>query len=161
VKAIANAGGDARRDRGGVGHEPRRESQGIVAVHESRDSAHAENGAGAIVHVAAATGLVGFPNWTSQCAAKHGVVGMTKAVALEFAKQNIRVNCVCPGLVRTPMLEALAGGAANVDSMGSMEPVGRLGRPEEVADTIVFLCSEGAGFIAGHALPVDGGMVAQ
>jgi NAD(P)-dependent dehydrogenase (short-subunit alcohol dehydrogenase family) len=120
-----------------------------------------KNGGGAIVHVAGATGLVGFPNWTSQCAAKHGVVGMTKAVALEFAKQNIRVNCVCPGLVRTPMLEALAGGAANVDSMGSMEPVGRLGRPEEVADTIVFLCSEGAGFITGHALPVDGGMVAQ
>lgn len=120
-----------------------------------------KTGGGSIVSVAAATGLIGFPNWTSQCASKHGVVGLTKSVALEFAKQNVRVNCVCPGLIRTPMLETLAGGAGNVDSMAGMEPVGRIGRPEEVADTIVFLCSDSVGFITGHALPVDGGMVAQ
>ncbi|MBM3776938.1 MAG: glucose 1-dehydrogenase [Acidimicrobiia bacterium] len=117
-------------------------------------------GGGSIVSVAAATGLVGFANWTSQCASKHGVVGLTKSVALEFAKQNVRVNCVCPGLVRTPMTETLAGGAANVDGLAAMEPVGRLGTPEELAATIVFLCSDGAGFITGQALAVDGGMVA-
>ena len=120
-----------------------------------------KGGGGAIVSVAAATGLVGFPNWTSQCASKHGVVGLTKSVALEFGKQNIRVNCVCPGLIRTPMLESLAGGAANVDSMAGMEPIGRIGEAGEVADAVVFLCSDASGFITGHALPVDGGLVAQ
>lgn len=120
-----------------------------------------KSGGGSIVSVAAATGLVGFPNWTSQCASKHGVVGLTKSVALEFAKQHVRVNCVCPGLVHTPMLETLAGGTANLAGFAGMQPVGRLGKPEEVADTILFLCSDGADFITGQALAVDGGMVAQ
>ena len=86
---------------------------------------------------------------------------MTKAVALEFAKEGIRANCVCPGLIRTPMLEKLAGGAENVDSLAGMEPVGRIGKPEDIADAVIFLCSADAAFITGHALPVDGGMVAQ
>jgi NAD(P)-dependent dehydrogenase (short-subunit alcohol dehydrogenase family) len=120
-----------------------------------------KNGGGAIVHCAAATGLVGFANWTSQCASKHGVVGMTKAVALEYGKQGIRANCVCPGLIRTPMLEKLAGGAENVDGLAGMEPVGRIGTADEVAAAVIFLCSDQAAFITGHALPVDGGMVAQ
>ncbi len=120
-----------------------------------------KSGGGAIVHCAAATGLVGFANWTSQCASKHGVVGMTKAVALEFAKEGIRANCVCPGLIRTPMLETLAGGADNVDSLAGMEPMGRIGTPDDVANAVIFLCSEHSAFITGQALPVDGGMVAQ
>lgn len=120
-----------------------------------------KSGGGSIVSVAAATGLVGFPNWTSQCASKQGVVGLTKSVVLEFAEQHVRVNSVCPGLVHTPMLETLAGGAANIGGFVGMAPVGRLGRPEEVADTILFPCSDDANFITGQALAVDGGMVAQ
>jgi NAD(P)-dependent dehydrogenase (short-subunit alcohol dehydrogenase family) len=120
-----------------------------------------KQGGGVIVHCAAATGLVGFPQWTSQCASKHGVVGLTKAVALEYGKQGIRVNCVCPGMIRTPMLAKLAGGPENVDGLAGMEPVGRIGRPEEVADTVLFLCSDAASFITGQAISVDGGMVAQ
>ena len=120
-----------------------------------------KNGGGSIVTIAGITGLVGFSNWAVQCAAKHGVVGLTKAVALEYAKAGIRANVVCPGLIRTPMLETLAGGAGNVDSMAGLEPIGRIGRPEDIAEAVIFLCSEGEGFITGHALSVDGGWVAQ
>lgn len=120
-----------------------------------------ETGGGAIVNTSAATGLVGFAQWTAQCASKHGVVGLTKAVALEYAKAGIRVNAVCPGMVRTPMLEALAGGSDKVDALGALEPVGHIGRPEDVASAVIWLCSDGAAFVTGHALAVDGGLVAQ
>ena len=120
-----------------------------------------KSGGGSIVNTAGASGLVGFANWTSQCASKHGIVGLTKAVALEYAKEGIRVNAVCPGLIRTPMLEKLAGGAENVDGMAGVAPVGRIGNPDDIAQAVVWLCSDGSKLVTGHALSVDGGMVAQ
>jgi NAD(P)-dependent dehydrogenase (short-subunit alcohol dehydrogenase family) len=119
---------------------------------------HLLKNGGAIVNVAATSGLKGIANWTTQCAAKHGVIGLTKAAALEYAKSGIRVNAVCPGLIRTPMLATLAGGAENIDGMAGWEPVGYVGKPEDVAEAILFMCADNGKFVTGHAMAVDGGM---
>lgn len=116
---------------------------------------------GAIVNTASGAGLMGFANLPAYVASKHGVVGLTKSVALEFARKGIRVNAVCPGSVRTPMLEGFTGGdEAALQGMGKMQPIGRLGTPEEIADAIAYLCSDAATFVTGVALPVDGGVMA-
>lgn len=117
-------------------------------------------GGGAIVNTSSAAGLMGFANLPAYVASKHGVIGLTKSVALEFASQGIRVNAVCPGSIRTPMLEGFAGTEQALEGMGRMQPIGRLGTPEEVADAVVWLCSDGASFVTGHALAVDGGVLA-
>jgi NAD(P)-dependent dehydrogenase (short-subunit alcohol dehydrogenase family) len=89
------------------------------------------------------------------------VVGLTKSVALEYARQDIRVNAVCPGNVRTPMLEGFVGGDEQaLTGMGKMTPIGRLATPEEIAEAIVWLCSDAASFVTGHAMAVDGGVLA-
>ena len=119
-----------------------------------------ETGGGAIVNTASAAGLIGFANLPAYVASKHGVVGLTKAVALEFARKDVRVNAVCPGTIRTPMLEGFAGSEEALQGMGKMLPVGRLGTSEEVAEAAVWLCSDAASFITGHALCVDGGVIA-
>ena len=120
------------------------------------------NGGGAIVTNASILGLVGMPGVPAQVAAKHGIVGLTKSVALEYAKSKIRVNAVCPGLIKTPMLDRFTGGDAEVEAQwAAQEPVGRLGRPEEVANAVLWLCSDRASFVTGQALAVDGGWVAQ
>ena len=119
-------------------------------------------GGGAIVNVASGAGLVGFAGLPAYVASKHGVVGLTRAAALEYARQGVRVNCVCPGSTRTPMLEAFIGEDEKVEkAMRASVPLGRLGRPEEVAAAIVWLCSDAASFVVGHALAVDGGSVIQ
>lgn len=121
-----------------------------------------EQGGGAIVNVASGAGLVGFPGLPAYVASKHGVVGLTRAAALEYAQQGVRVNCVCPGSTRTPMLEGFMGGSARVEKMMvAGVPLGRLGRPDEVAEAIVWLLSDAASFVVGHALAVDGGSVIQ
>jgi NAD(P)-dependent dehydrogenase (short-subunit alcohol dehydrogenase family) len=118
-------------------------------------------GGGAIVNVASAAGLMGFANLPAYVASKHGVVGLTKSVALEYARQGIRVNAVCPGSVRTQMLEGFAGGDEKaLEGMGKMTPVGRLGTPHEIAEAIVWLCSDAASYVTGHAMAVDGGVLA-
>jgi NAD(P)-dependent dehydrogenase (short-subunit alcohol dehydrogenase family) len=119
-------------------------------------------GRGAIVNVASAAGLMGFANLPGYVASKHGVVGLTKSVALEFARGGgIRVNAVCPGNVRTPMLEGFAGGDEQaLTSMGKVTPIVRLAQPTEIAEAIVWLCSDAASFVTGHALAVDGGVLA-
>jgi NAD(P)-dependent dehydrogenase (short-subunit alcohol dehydrogenase family) len=118
-------------------------------------------GGGAIVNTASAAGLMGFANLPSYVASKHGVIGLTKSVALEYAKQGIRVNAVCPGSIRTQMLEGFVGGDQTaLEGMGKMQPIGRLGTPEEVAAAVVWLCSDAAAFVTGHALAVDGGVLA-
>lgn len=120
-----------------------------------------EAGGGAIVNVASAAGLMGFAHLPAYVASKHGVIGLTKSVALEYARQGIRVNAVCPGNVRTQMLEGFAGGDEQMlQGMGRMQPIGRLGTPEEVAAAIVWLCSDAASFVTGHAMAVDGGVLA-
>jgi NAD(P)-dependent dehydrogenase (short-subunit alcohol dehydrogenase family) len=122
----------------------------------------ADAGHGAIVNVASAAGLMGFANLPAYVASKHGVVGLTKSVALEFARGGgIRVNAVCPGNVHTPMLEGFAGGDAQaLQGMGKVTPIGRLAQPTEIAEAIVWLCSDAASFVTGHALAVDGGVLA-
>ena len=118
-------------------------------------------GAGAIVNVASAAGLMGFANLPAYVASKHGVVGLTKSVALEFARRGIRVNAVCPGNVHTPMLENfVAGNQDALQGMGKVTPIGRLARPDEIAEAIVWLCSDAASFVTGHAMAVDGGVLA-
>jgi NAD(P)-dependent dehydrogenase (short-subunit alcohol dehydrogenase family) len=118
-------------------------------------------GAGAIVNVASAAGLMGFANLPAYVASKHGVVGLTKSVALEFARSGIRVNAVCPGNVHTPMLEGFTGGDQKaLQGMGKVTPIGRLAQPSEIAEAIVWLCSDAASFVTGHAMAVDGGVLA-
>jgi NAD(P)-dependent dehydrogenase (short-subunit alcohol dehydrogenase family) len=117
---------------------------------------------GAIVNMASGAGLVGFAGLPAYVASKHGVVGLTRAAALEYASQGLRVNAICPGSTRTPMLEGFMGGDEQVERMMTRAvPLGRLGRPEEIADAVVWLCSDAASFVVGHALAVDGGSVIQ
>jgi NAD(P)-dependent dehydrogenase (short-subunit alcohol dehydrogenase family) len=119
-------------------------------------------GSGAIVNVASGAGLVGFAGLPAYVASKHGVVGLTRASALEYAAQGIRINCICPGSTRTPMLEGFMGGDEKIEKMmRNAVPMRRLGRPEEIAAGIVWLCSDAASFVVGHALAVDGGSVIQ
>lgn len=116
---------------------------------------------GSVVNVASDAGLMGFARLPAYVASKHGVVGLTKAIALEYARKKVRVNAVCPGSIRTPMLAAFTGGdQAALESMGTMSPIGRLGEPEEIAAAISWLCSDDAVFVTGTALPVDGGVMA-
>jgi NAD(P)-dependent dehydrogenase (short-subunit alcohol dehydrogenase family) len=120
-----------------------------------------EAGGGTIVNTASAAGLMGFANLPAYVASKHGVIGLTKSVALEFAKQGIRVNAICPGSIRTGMLEGFTGGDEQaLEGMGRMQPIGRLGTPEEVAEAAVWLCSDASSFVTGHAMAVDGGVLA-
>ena len=121
-----------------------------------------KQGKGSIVNTSSAAGLVGAPSNPAYPASKHGVVGITKSTALEFARKGIRVNCVCPGPTRTGMNEALAATSPEiVKAMDQKVPMGRIGEPEEVAAAAIFLCSDEASYITGHALPVDGGIVAD
>jgi NAD(P)-dependent dehydrogenase (short-subunit alcohol dehydrogenase family) len=121
-----------------------------------------KQGKGAIVNNASIAGLVGFQNIPAYVASKHGVIGLTKNAALEYAKLGIRVNVVCPGVIKTPMIDRFTGKSKEVEKQfENMEPVGRLGQPEEVAETVIWLCSDASSFITGDAIPVDGGWTAQ
>ena len=117
---------------------------------------------GAIVNVASGAGLVGFPGLPAYVASKHGVVGLTKAAALEYAAAGVRVNAVCPGSTRSAMLEGYMAQDPRVERMMvAGVPLGRLGLPDEIAAAILWLCSDAASFVVGHALAVDGGSVVQ
>lgn len=121
-----------------------------------------ERGGGSIVNCASVAGLVGFTSLPAYVASKHGVVGLIKTAALEYATARIRVNAVCPGVIDTEMVERFTGhDAAAEAAMGALEPVGRMGTPEEVADAVVWLCSPQATFVTGQAIAVDGGFVAR
>ncbi len=121
-----------------------------------------KTGGGSIVNMASVAGRVGFPNIPAYTASKHGVNGLTKTAALEYATQGIRVNAVCPGIIHTEMIDRFTGGDQKaLEQMVALEPVGRLGAPEEVANAVIWLCSEAASFVTGHPLVVDGGFVAQ
>ncbi len=117
-------------------------------------------GGGTIVNTSSAAGLMGFPGMAAYVASKHGVIGLTKTAALEHARDGIRINAVCPGGVRTPMLEAFAGSEAALEAMGQTAPMRRLASPEEIAAAIVWLCSDAASFVTGTAMSVDGGVMA-
>lgn len=120
-----------------------------------------KQGNGSIVNIASIAGLVGFPGLPAYVSSKHAVVGLTKTVALENAKQGIRVNAVCPGVIKTPMVDRVTGKDKTVEKKyEDMEPIGRMGQPEEVAEAILWLCSDAASFVTGHAMAVDGGWIA-
>ncbi|MBV8774448.1 MAG: SDR family oxidoreductase [Deltaproteobacteria bacterium] len=119
-------------------------------------------GGGAIVNTASTLGLVAIEGASAYTASKHGVVGLTRTAALEFAQKNIRVNCVCPGFIRTAMVErALDKGQIAEHQMIAIEPVGRLGKPEEIAEAVLWLLSDAASFVTGHTLTIDGGWTAR
>ena len=121
-----------------------------------------ETGGGAIVNTSSAAGLLGAPRMPAYVASKHGVVGLTKTAALEYAKSGVRVNAVCPGVIDTLMVGRLKERRPRMfEKIVRGEPIGRIGQPEEIAETAVWLCSDAASFVTGHAMSVDGGIVAQ
>jgi NAD(P)-dependent dehydrogenase (short-subunit alcohol dehydrogenase family) len=120
-----------------------------------------KQGKGSIVNTASIAGLIGFPGLPAYVASKHAVIGLTKTAALENAKLGIRINAVCPGVIKTAMIDRVTGKDKTVEkAYEDMEPVGRMGSPAEVAEAIVWLCSDAASFITGHAMAVDGGWIA-
>lgn len=124
-----------------------------------------EAGGGSIVNCASVAGVVGFGTASAYAASKHGVLGLTKVAALEYSARGVRVNAVCPGVIETPMVmqRGLHAGEDRTvyDSLVDLHPIGRLGRAEEIADAVVWLSSDGASFVTGHPLVVDGGFVAR
>jgi len=120
-----------------------------------------QRGGGAIVNTSSVMGLVGAPSIPGYIAAKHGVAGLTREAALEFARSNIRVNAVCPGAIHTPMIDRLLAAGTSEEFLTAPQAIARLGKPEEIAAAVVWLCSDAAAFVTGVAMPVDGGWMAQ
>ena len=123
-----------------------------------------QNGGGAIVNVSSVGGLIGFPRMGPYVATKHGIIGLTKTAALEYATHNIRVNVLCPGLIDTPMADRVVKGlqAGGIDAehlVMSLTPLRRRGTPAEIAEAAVWLCSDAASYVTGHAMVVDGGFM--
>ena len=120
-----------------------------------------QNGGGAIVNNSSVAGLIGFATAPIYAASKHAVAGLTKSVALEYAKQNVRVNAVAPGAIETRMFRDFATAPEVRQMLESAHPIGRIGRPEEIASTVIWLCSNDASFVTGQIFPIDGGYTAQ
>ena len=141
----------------------RHQLEGCLVVSEIQIVQMLKQGSGTIVNTASIMGLVG--SWSGTAAynaSKHGVVGLTKTAALEYATSGIRVNAVCPGYIHTPLIEeALTSNPALEAQIVARHPVGRMGKPEEIAEAVVWLCSDAAAFVTGHTMTVDGGYVAQ
>lgn len=121
-----------------------------------------KQGKGVIINCSSVAGLVGFEGLPAYVASKHGVVGLTKTAALECAKHGIRINAVCPGVIQTPMIDRLTGKKKEaIEQYTALEPLGRFGQPEEIANAVLWLCSDEASFVTGHGMAVDGGFVAK
>jgi NAD(P)-dependent dehydrogenase (short-subunit alcohol dehydrogenase family) len=121
-----------------------------------------KQGGGAIVNTSSGAGIIGIKGSPAYTAAKHGVIGLTKAAALDYAARNIRINAVCPGYIETPMMDRFTGGTAEGRAkVIAEEPIGRMGKPEEIAAAVIWLCSDAAAFMVGHAMVIDGGQTVQ
>lgn len=121
-----------------------------------------KSGGGAIVNTSSGAGIIGIKGSPAYTAAKHGVIGLTRAAALDYAAQNIRINAVCPGYIETPMMTRFTGGTDEGRArVISEEPVGRMGKPEEIAAAVLWLCSDMAKFVIGSAMVIDGGQTIQ
>lgn len=118
-----------------------------------------DSGGGAIVNCSSIAGLVGFQSYPAYVAAKHGIIGLTQSAALEYAKKEIRVNAVCPGPIQTPMLREYTND--NDEFIEAQSPIGRIGTPEEVSESVLWLCSPKASYITGQAITIDGGWLCQ
>ena len=121
-----------------------------------------KQGSGSIVNTASTAGLVGAVRMGAYSAAKHGVIGLTRTAALEYARHNVRVNAICPGVIGTPVILGWFENNAKLEkSMMASEPIGRLGKPEEIGNAVAWLFSDAASFVTGAAIPVDGGLTAR
>jgi NAD(P)-dependent dehydrogenase (short-subunit alcohol dehydrogenase family) len=121
-----------------------------------------KQGGGAIVNTSSGAGVIGIKGSPAYTAAKHGVIGLTRAASLDYAAQNIRINAVCPGYIDTPMMDRFTGGTPEGRAkVIAEEPIGRMGKPEEIAAAVLWLCSNTAAFVVGHALVIDGGQTIQ
>jgi NAD(P)-dependent dehydrogenase (short-subunit alcohol dehydrogenase family) len=117
-----------------------------------------DHGGGAIVNTSSGAGIKVFGHGAAYAAAKHGVVGLTKDAALDYAASNIRINAICPGIIDTEMMDRFTGGTSEGrDRVIAQEPIGRMGTPDEIAAAVVWLCSPAASFVTGHAMVADGG----
>jgi NAD(P)-dependent dehydrogenase (short-subunit alcohol dehydrogenase family) len=121
-----------------------------------------QSGGGAIVNCSSMGAIVGVAGRTSYCSTKHGIVGMTKSAALEYASKGIRINAVCPGVIDTPMVSSMIStDPAVLNALIDQVPIKRLGRAEEIAQAVLWLCSDASSFVVGHSLVVDGGITVQ
>src|SRR3954447_21035385 len=121
-----------------------------------------KHGGGAIVNTSSGAGVIGIKGSPAYTAAKHGVIGLTRAAALDYAAQNLRINAICPGYIETPMMDRFTGGTTEGRAkVVAEEPAGRMGKPEEIAAAVIWLCSDAAAFMIGHAMVIDGGQTIQ
>ena len=133
----------------------------FLLLREEVNQMLAQGQGGSIVNAASVSGMLAIPTAGHYVASKHAVLGLTKTAAIEYGKNGIRVNGVSPGAVRTEMLLDVFGSEAAIDRMGTAHPLGRIGRPEEIADAVAWLFSDGSSYYTGQSLTLDGGLTAQ
>jgi NAD(P)-dependent dehydrogenase (short-subunit alcohol dehydrogenase family) len=120
-----------------------------------------ERGGGVIVNMSSVSGIRGLPDFPAYAASKAGILQLTRTATLEYAKAGIRINAICPGTIATPMVAGVVGARPELEQeFLALHPMGRIGKPEEVAEAVLWLCSDAASFVTGHALAVDGGYLA-